>query len=222
MLISLHLPKTAGTSFRVSLEAHFGPAFLADYNDIPINRATWIRNCHALTDGFLLGTGNFSGTECIHGHFLPLKYRLLAKKRSVTFVTWFRHPVDRVISHYYFWKTHHPAVLPPLHARMIREEWTLERFCLGKEMKDIYHQFLWGFPLDNFSFIGITEYYEEDFIRFARNFLGRETPVLELNKSLQAGSHPVSETLRHEIEVYHKKDMVLYAKALELRRKQFS
>ncbi len=30
---------------------------------------------------------------------------------------------------------------------MVEEEWTLERFCLEPELKNLYSQFLWGFPL---------------------------------------------------------------------------
>ena len=38
--------------------------------------------------------------------------------------------------------------------------WSLERFCLGPEVRNIYSQFLYGFLLEYFSFIGTTEFYE--------------------------------------------------------------
>ena len=220
MLISLHLPKTAGTSFRATLETHFGASLKPDYNDIPINRPAWKRNSLAFMNAMSLIFHDFSGTECIHGHFLPLKYRFLEMKMPLTYVTWLRHPVDRVISHYYFWKSHQPTVLPPLHARMIREEWTLERFCLGPEMKDIYHQFFWGFPLKKLSFIGITEYYVDDFAWFCKNFLGSETTGMMLNKNSNSDQPALSKSLRKAIEGYHEKDIALYSWALELRKQR--
>lgn len=222
MIISLHLPKTAGTSFHGSLRERFGSSLVSDYEDIPINRTPFKRKSLALINGVTLAFDDFSGIECIHGHFLPVKYVALSFRKPLTFITWLRHPVERVISHYHFWKTHLPPVLPPLHARMIREEWTLERFCLGTEMKDIYHKFLWGFPVEKFSFIGITEYYQEDFTWFSKNYLGSETPALMLNKSVNSNLPYLSTVLRKAIETYHGKDIDLYHKALEMRRKRIN
>jgi hypothetical protein len=217
MMISVHLPKTAGTSFRGSLETHFGRSFLSDYSDIPINRTPWKRNSKAMVDAVSNAFHDFSGIECIHGHFMPMKYLVLSFRRPLTFITWLRNPVDRLISHYHFWKTNSPPVVPPLHARMLKEGWTLERFCLGKEMRDIYHQFLWGFPIKRLNFIGITEFYQEDFGWFAKNYLMSETPVLLLNKNSQSDPPALSTSLRKAIEVYHEKDIALYSKAMELR-----
>lgn len=220
MLISVHLPKTAGTSFRYSLEEHFASALKCDYDDFPINTPPFQRKSNALCKAFSVAADNFSGIQCIHGHFLPVKYSMLSLIKPLIFVTWMRDPVNRVISHYHFWKTHYPAVLPPLQARMIREKWSLERFCLGRELKDIYHQFLWGFPLNKFSFIGITEYYQDDFAVFARVYLGSELPVLTENRSLETKSTAVPESLRIAIGQHHEKDIALYLKALELRRQR--
>ena len=36
MLISVHMPKTAGLSFRATLEEHFGDGFSYDYADYPL------------------------------------------------------------------------------------------------------------------------------------------------------------------------------------------
>ena len=41
---------------------------------------------------------------CIHGHFLPLSYRHLARRADVRFVTWLREPIDRLLSHYHYWR----------------------------------------------------------------------------------------------------------------------
>ena len=71
MIISLHLPKTAGLSFAASLQHHFGhPAYQNDYNDWPINTPVLQRNFHALKYYFINQQKDFSGTACIHGHFL--------------------------------------------------------------------------------------------------------------------------------------------------------
>ena len=41
---------------------------------------------------------------CIHGHFLPVKYRIALARRPAHYVTWLRDPVERIASHYAFWR----------------------------------------------------------------------------------------------------------------------
>src|SRR5262245_49865259 len=146
MLISLHMPKTAGQSFGAALRAHFGGAFLEDYGSFPMNTPEAVRNATALDESVANSENEFAGVECIHGHFLPLKYSRLAR-RQPTFITWVRHPVDRIVSNYHYWKrTFEPENSRPLHRRVIEEDWPLEQFCLCEEMRDMYSQFLWSFP----------------------------------------------------------------------------
>ena len=131
MLISVHLPKTAGSSFATSLNNHFGEShYRADYNDWPINTPKTKRRYQAIKDFFLNQKRDFSGIECIHGHFLPLKYLGLRNDSDTKYITWMRDPIQRMASHYHFWKrTYNPEKSPALHTRMVQEDWTLERFC---------------------------------------------------------------------------------------------
>jgi len=224
VIISLHLPKTAGTSFSADLEEHFGTGYLKDYADLPINTPTYERNRAALQASLSNAEQGFEGIGCIHGHFLPLKYLLLATKRQVTFVTWMRHPVERVLSHYFYWKRiYDPTTAPGLHRKVIEEDWSVERFCLGPEVKNLYGQFLWGFPLENFDFIGITEFYEDDHAYFAQRYLQRPIEPRKLNVGEKGeGDYPVEASFRKEIESFHAGDMEMYQWALERRRKRSS
>lgn len=182
LLVSLHLPKTAGTSFGSVLKTHFGNSLLRDYADVPINTPPFERNQAAMQAAVDNAEADWSGIECIHGHFLPVKYLLLAARRELKFVTWMRDPVERVLSHYYFWRRgYDPATAPPLHRKVVEEDWPLERFCLSDELKDLYRQFLWGFAADNFDFIGITEFFDEDFAYFSKAYLGTEVDAERLN-----------------------------------------
>src|SRR5437773_5755585 len=130
MLISLHMPKTAGQSFAAALKAHFGDTLVEDYGGFPMNTPEAVRNATALEESVALAENEFPGVECIHGHFLPLKYSGLAR-RQATFITWMRHPVERVVSNYHYWKrTYQPETSPSLHRKVVEEDWSLERFCL--------------------------------------------------------------------------------------------
>lgn len=226
MIISVHLPKTAGTSFAATLKCHFGAALLLDYADTPINIPRLERNKSALRKCLSNADVDFEDIKCIHGHFLPIKYLLLSSKRQIDFVAWMRSPVERVLSHYYFWqRSFNSESAPLLHRRMMEEQWSLERFCLGPEMRNLYFQFLYGFPLDYFAFIGITEFYKDDFDFFANNFMNssKDLRSQRLNcGDTTANDYEVSQSLRTAIEHHHSKDMVLYQRALEMRRARLS
>jgi len=220
MLVSVHLPKTAGSSFALALQYSFGARLLRDYSDLPINTPPLERNRSALEQCLANERRDFGAIECIHGHFLPIKYLQLSFQRRVSFVTWMRHPVERMISHYHFWRrVSETNRLPSLHRRFVQENWSLERFCLGPELRNLYFQFLFGFPLENFSFIGITELYEEDHAHFSRNFLKTPAGVERVNVGEFDGRpYTISPVLRRDIEEYHAIDMTLYHRALALRR----
>jgi hypothetical protein len=101
---------------------------------------------------------------------------------------------------------------------MVEEQWSLERFCLSDEMKDFYRQFLWGFPLNNFEFIGITEFYDEDFAYFRERYLGTNVEAERLNVSDTPHSQSeIDGSLRRKIVAHHRGDMDLYEAALHRR-----
>jgi hypothetical protein len=220
MIISVHLPKTAGKSFQAALEARFGTSLLEDYASFPMNTPEVERTRSALEASLQNADREFAGVQCIHGHFLPVKYLLMATRRPLTFVTWLRDPVDRVLSNYYYWKrAYEPESSPPLHRKVVEEDWSVERFCLCSEMRNMYAQFLWGFPVENFDFIGVTEHYDEDLAYFADRFLGVPVEAQRLNVgAAQGGPYQIDEGLRQRIEAFHDRDMDLYRRALEKRR----
>ncbi|MDX1463494.1 MAG: hypothetical protein R3359_10585, partial [Marinirhabdus sp.] len=158
--------------------------------------------------------------KCVHGHFLPIKYLLLSEKTEVKFITWMRDPIERMLSHYHYWRrSYDPKRAIPHHKKFMEENWSLERFCLGPEFRNIYNQYLWGFPLKNFEFIGIVEHYQEDFIIFSREFLGTNLPSFQMNVSGAIGKkHPIDEQLRKKIEQHHIEDIKLYKECLRIRQ----
>ena len=220
MLISVHLPKTAGSSFRNSLASHFGDSMLLDYLDRPTNQSPVVRNLSSLKASVVL-RNKYRAHDllCIHGHFMPLKYRWLSVHGKKNFVVWLRDPIERVASHYYYWiRDYDPKTAGSLRRRVVEERWSLERFCFSSEMKNIYSSFFWGFPVSSFDFIGITENYESDLNYFAANILGSELPVSEvnLNPRKTTDRYIEDEYLRSSLEKFHLKDMKLYWDALKV------
>jgi hypothetical protein len=78
-IVSVHLPKTAGTTFRHMLQQAF-PALTLDYGEP-----------HILAPHI----------GCIHGHFFVEKYTgILPRAR---FIAWLRDPIERLVSQYHYW-----------------------------------------------------------------------------------------------------------------------
>jgi hypothetical protein len=212
------MPKTAGTSFRLALEQGFGEGFMADYADLPLNTPRPRRELAALRAGMrLAATGGLSRhVTCVHGHFLALKYRFLtALSDRVSFVIWLRDPVERLVSHYRFWmQATDTAGLPVLHRRVVEEQWSLERFCFSPDLRNLSHQFLFGFPVQRLDFVGIVERADADFAVFSRRYLGpgapRELPRVNLGSHGAGVRHFDDAPLRRRIEAFHRKDMDLY------------
>jgi hypothetical protein len=225
-LISLHLPKTAGSSLLATLETHFGERFVKDYDDRPLHARSGQRHLGALNQGLRFAVrGLPAQADCIHGHFLPLKYRFARSPRPLYFVTWLRDPVQRIQSHYQYWqRVYDPRTAGTLHRRVVEERWSLERFAMSPELRNIYSLFLWGFPLTRFDFIGITEHFAEDFRAFTDRFLGAEVQP-QLRNVGPGGTERCYETdpgLAARISTYHARDVALYQRALSLRSQRLA
>jgi hypothetical protein len=225
MLISVHLPKTAGSSFLTAIERHYGDHLVQDYGDMPVNHTTLQRNWHAIERCVLNigGQSRLRHTQCIHGHFMPLKYRLLKTSSPKQFVAWMRDPVERLASHYLYWiGNYNPIDAGHLHRRVVEEKWTLERFCLGPEMRNTYSKFFWCFPLEKFNFVGITEYYESEIDYFSEHILGAKLDTLRVNVNPAPVEHSYIDDadFRSRIQAYHQADITLYEQALSLREER--
>lgn len=220
LLVSLHMPKTAGTSFAETLRAAAGPGYLADYADLPMQHAPWRRRRDAVRGGLALRGRIGPGVTCIHGHFLALKYRIALAGRPVRYITWLREPVQRLASHYAYWRRDYDGGDPaqPLRNRMLREDWSFERFALGPEMRNVYRQYLWGFDPARFDFIGLTEHYESDLGRLVA-MLGCQPVAAAALVNPEGGEagYAVDPGLRRRIERHHAADLALYRRVLERR-----
>lgn len=214
LLVSVHMPKTAGTSFADSLQARFGARYRADYADLPMQFPPLRRQRMALAGAETLRRLPPRDVDCVHGHFLAVKYQRGLAGRPQRYITWLRDPVERVVSHYAYWRRDYDGSDPcqPLRNRMLAEDWSLERFALGEEMRNLYHQYLWGVDPADFDFIGITERYADDIERMATRYLGVQ-PVLTCalaNPERDDDHYDLPPGFRGRIEAHHADDVALY------------
>jgi hypothetical protein len=224
MLISIHMPKTAGSSFRATLEGHYCDAFRPDYGDYPLAHSPDERRAAAHRHAEAMRATELAGVACIHGHLLPAKYLPLAADPGCQFVTWLREPVARLVSHYAYWQASYDRAsdsTSSLHRRVVEEGWTLEQFCLAPQLRNVYSEFLWGFPHERLNFVGITEYFEEDLRYFSTHFLGLNATPRRLNERLASADDSVSPQLARldlvKIRQFHAEDVALYEQELARR-----
>lgn len=217
-LISVHVPKTAGVTFRTVLQTVYGKAAVAfDYGDrvldprspFQIDPEGWRAEAerHA--------TDIPAVTRVVHGHFGGAKYdRTFPEARKIV---WLREPVARLVSHYYYWLD-----LPPtphsLHQRLLNERLSLLEFARLDGMRNVLSRiFLRDCHLEDFAFVGIQERFSDDLQRLA-GLLGwpEGLPVGEENRNAHAGygARTLSRVEREEIAALNAEDAALYQEAL--------
>lgn len=229
MIVSVHMPKAGGSTFKNVLQKKYGGSMQLDY-DNPMSKSFEERTNEAIKfDEKLNSLKRISyrirGIKCIHGHFLPYKYKKMLPNKDVIFVTWLRDPVERLISHYYFWKRIYSKDSSPFHRKIVEESWSVEQFCLCDEMKNFYSNFFWEFPIDNFDFIGLVEFFNEDIQYFSNEYLSNTSKV-EIktanrnNESQGLYSDKINKEVLADIKSFHYEDYQIYNYCLEMRKQR--
>jgi hypothetical protein len=209
-LVSLHIPKTGGTTFLHCLREHYGRRLLLDYKDQPMRHGPLARPWIAARSRYRMRR-RLHRADCVHGHFLAAKYAWTVPGANL--VTWVREPVARLVSHYSYWKSETRRDLGPLHATLHRENWSLAQFAEVPRFWNLYSQYLWMVPLDRFACIGITETYAESLAEMCRRF-GIEFREPEAAARASGSDRLLAEdmtpALRARIEQHNRRDLALY------------
>lgn len=185
-ILSLHVPKTGGTSFKAALEEVYPGGVHYDYDRsiVPPESA-----------------------QVIHGHFPLKRYKQYWGKCEV--ITWLRDPVDRIVSYYYFWKRTEPHGNPN-HDRFLAEKMSLLEFAeFAPVRNELFGEYLEDFDPGNFSFVGIMEQYDRDLVRLAKQMGWSRIPHYQkLNSSQRAVS--ISPEERARINEIYREERALY------------
>jgi hypothetical protein len=216
-LISLHIPKTAGTSFRNILKSAYGERAVVRV-DIPIESE------RASHERAVQGPARLPrGARVLHGHFrvkdLRDRYGLEA---GIPVVTWLRDPVERVVSNYFYLQGVLRGILNEEKrsvAILNKMERTLLEYARAEIAQNRIAKFLDGTKLGDLFFVGVQEYFDEDLTELAAKLGWKRTARLRQNSS-EAHKAPVSAEIREEIRRLNGRDAALYEEALALRQRR--
>ena len=201
-MISMHLPKAAGSSFRGFLQHLYGNSLRCLYDAEE-------------TSPRLLGKVRLArGTRCLHGHFQADAYD--DRLRGAVKITWLRDPVERIVSSYYqYLRNPETAADFDFNKRIIMGGWSLMDFAREESM---IRQTRWYFnavPLEKFLFIGIAEEFGVSLALLCR-LLGVEPPESVGNINTNPQKRPES---RYALTRAQREELNgLYAEEIELYR----
>jgi len=213
-LISIHIPKTAGTSFRNILGSVYGRNRVLRV-DMPLQSE------RASHEKLIHGPKRLPGSaRVLHGHFrrqdLVRHYGL---GPGIPVITWLRDPVERVVSNYYYLQGILRGIVEERKrnvAILNKMEKTLLEYARADIARNRMAKFLDGMDLGDLLFVGIQEYFSEDLTELARLLGWKQFDRFHHNSS-EDQKAPVSEELRREIRKLNERDTELYEEALRLR-----
>jgi hypothetical protein len=220
MILSVHVPKTAGNSLRECLAAKFGDRMMRDYGDwagcdVPEAHARRAARTAALR---ARGPELLEKYDVIHGHFIADKYAGLFPKAE--YVAFFRDPYQQALAHYYFLLRNPQR--DHIEERILHEQrMSLHDYLEWSAFHNQQTQYLGSLSLEDFSMVGLSSEFPHSLAIFSAVFgidLGEER-FCNVNTE-RTGPYPISRDVKKAIDTYRAADIELYRRAVEIFKKQ--
>ncbi|HEY3237896.1 MAG TPA: hypothetical protein VGJ84_24465 [Polyangiaceae bacterium] len=205
LIFFIHVPKTAGTSFRNAAEQRFSGRVLLDYGrNNPATSEAIIQHVYERPDRIalarLIAERNI-GMIC--GHVDYQTYAHLAPPERV--VVFLREPVQRVVSEFHHFR------------RFYGYEGSLMEYARHSLQLNRQSRMVKGLNLARAGLVGLSEYYGESLRLLARR-TGLELSHLEVNTNPERLGTPRYQVLEEEdaeLRELNAEDVLLYRRASE-------
>jgi len=204
-MLFVHIPKTAGTSFRNGVQRYLGPdRMVVDYGPKQSITSNLVRKWRYedRQPAKLRHAFDVQGKKFLSGHIQLLDYVGYFDLYSVA--TFLRDPVQRVISEYHHFVRHYG----------FRE--SLEDFAQIPNFQNKQSKALGGIDIEQLGFVGIVEHYEDSLAILNQHF-GWEVPSLVTNMGRKqlSENYKIPRQTRQLIEDHNHLDSILYRQASE-------
>jgi hypothetical protein len=221
MILSLHVPKAAGNSFRALLQTQFAERLMLDYGDWAGCRVPEaIERCNIRTLRMRSRRDELRRRyDAIHGHFVADKYSGLFP--NADFVAFLRDPYQQAASHYCFLlrnpQREHPEEKIFHEARM-----TLHDYLRWDAFRNHQSQYFGSLSIDDFAMVGLSEefYRSVDLFNSIFGCELRGESFLNVNPDQEGAAYRIDDDVRKAVERYRAADIDLYRRAKEIFARQ--
>jgi hypothetical protein len=217
MILSIHVPKAGGNSFRELLQREFGDRLMRDYGDWAGFRVPEaIKRVRSRTEQMRARRDELlQKYDIIHGHFAPEKYLGLFPREE--FVAFFRDPYQQSVSHYWF------LVRNPqrdhLEEKMLHEaKMTLHDYLRWDAFHNHQTLYLGGLSINDLSMVGLAEEFYRSVDLFNATFGChlRGESRLNSNPDHQGVPYKIDDQVRKLVDKYRPADVENYRRAKEI------
>jgi hypothetical protein len=208
-IISVHIPKTAGTAFRNILLEIYNPDEVFKFYNSSEKKIE------------LFNQDTQTQIKAIHGHFKTSIFRQIFP--GAKWIVWLRHPIFRLISQYFYQNTMKNKIKDEETNRILAQDLGILEFAKISSKQNIQLLYIDNMNLKDFYFVGIQEFFDED-IAELKQLMGwshckknsrNNNPHPEYIMRLETILNDTK--LMNQLALLNSKDMELYQTALELR-----
>lgn len=161
LLLYMHIPKTAGSTFSQILSKQYQSGVRPCYFEESLEILNEFKKDDADT------------IKCVYGHFLFGLHTHIS--RSAIYITLLRDPVERVISLFYFWRSYNNSQQEKLNSMSLKDFICSDDFIENANNQTCYLaggtydlQLAKENMLNHFTMVGLTERFDESLFLFQK------------------------------------------------------